>query len=99
MIVGAIWKLYSRKERRGRAIRKRRIKLSFLRVNAPVKTDTNVRLLAVDLLCIENLGVGVVPEPGKPRGSYEGQMRDEICSCLVIFIPLTVCFVLIRLGS
>jgi hypothetical protein len=34
-------------------MRKRRIKLSFLRVNPPAKTDTHVRLLAVDLLCID----------------------------------------------
>jgi len=31
-------------------MRKRRIKLSFLRVNAPVMTNKHVRLLAVDLL-------------------------------------------------
>jgi hypothetical protein len=51
-------------------MRKRRIKLSFLRVNAPVMTNTHVPLLAVDLLCIDvaTWGVGVVAEPGKPRG-------------------------------
>lgn len=53
MIVGPIRKLYSRTDRYGRAMRKRRIRLSFLRVNALVKIDTNVRLLAVDLLCID----------------------------------------------
>jgi hypothetical protein len=34
-------------------MRKRRIKLSFLRLNSPIKIDTHVRFLAVDLLCID----------------------------------------------